>query len=276
MTVFINDDFNLDKIDRSGQCFRVKIFDDDCYRFISGENIVYIREAGEGLFEVSCSEEEWQDIWYPYFDLGRNYRELRRKAQGKNAFIDDAMAFSQGIRVLRQDPWEMLITFIISQRKNIPAISKAVEAVCLSYGHPVETEYETIFSFPRPVELSRATEEELKKCSLGYRTSYVTDAAYRVSGGILDLESLYALDDEDLLSELMTVRGVGIKVANCVALFAYSRMSCVPVDVWIARAIEEDCHGDSPFDLFGDDAGIIQQYVYFYERLRDQYKDTSR
>ncbi len=275
MFVEIKDDFDPEKIDLSGQCFRVRSFDDGGYRFISGEHVVYVREAGEGLFDVSCSEKEWQDIWYPYFDLGRNYRELRSKAQGKNGFIDDAMAFSQGIRVLRQDPWEMLVTFIISQRKNIPAISKAVEAVCLSYGHPVETEYETIYSFPTPAELSRATEEELKNCSLGYRTSYVADAAYRVSEGLLDLESLYALDDENLLSELMTVRGVGIKVANCVALFAYSRMSCVPVDVWIARAIEEDCHGDSPFDLFGDDAGIIQQYVYFYERLRDQYKETK-
>ncbi len=268
MLVEINDDFDLEKIDRSGQCFRVGRFDDGGYRFISGDNVIYIREAGEDRYAVSCGENEWQDIWHPYFDLDRNYSGLRNTEHGKNDFVDEAMDFSRGIRVLRQDPWEMLVTFIISQRKNIPAIAKAVEAVCAAFGRPIETEYETIFSFPTPEELSRATEEELRGCSLGYRTSYVIDAAARVSNGILNLDSLYDCGDEDLLEELQTVRGVGIKVANCVALFAYSRMSCVPVDVWIARAIEEDCHGDSPFDLFGENAGIIQQYVYFYERLR--------
>ncbi len=270
MLVNINDDFDLEKIDGSGQCFRVRRFDDGGYRFISGENVVYIRKAGEDRYAVSCSEKEWDDIWYPYFDLGRNYRDLRNEEHGKNDFVDKAMAFSKGIRVLRQDPWEMLITFIISQRKNIPAISKAVESISLSYGHPVNTEYETIFSFPSPEELSEATEEGLRSCSLGYRTSYVLDAAARVSCGMLDLDRLSLLSDEELLEELMTVRGVGKKVANCVSLFAYYRMSCVPVDVWISRAIDEDCHGESPFGLFGENAGIIQQYVFFYERLRDR------
>ncbi len=266
MNVEIKDDFDLDKIAASGQCFRVRRFADGGYRFICRDEVLYIRPAGQDRFAVSCGETDWQDFWTSYFDLEREYRGIRQKELGKNEFADAAMDSGRGIRILRQDPWEMLLTFLISQRKNIPAIEKAVEALCAAWGHPVLTEYETVSSFPSPAELAGVTEEALRDCGLGYRAPYVLDALQRVSGGDLDLAGLSSCEDDELLAQLQSVRGVGKKVANCVALFAYGRMDCVPVDVWINRAIEKDLQGSSPFSLYPGDAGIIQQYIFYYER----------
>ncbi len=262
----IKDDFDLDKIAASGQCFRTRRFADGGYRFICQDQILYIRPAGQDRFAVSCSEADWQHVWTAYFDLEQNYRKIRQKEQGKNEFVDAAMDFGRGIRVLRQEPWETLLTFLISQRKNIPAISKAVEALSSGYGPVITTTYETLHAFPSPAALAGVTEENLRDCGLGYRAPYVLDAVRRVLSGDLDLKVLASLSDEELLAQLKSVRGVGKKVAGCVALFAYGRMDCVPVDVWISRAIEEDCKGTSPFSLYPGDAGIIQQYIFYYER----------
>ncbi len=268
MITEIRDDFDLEKIAASGQCFRVRRYDDGGFRFFFGDHALYIRRTGKTSYAISCSQPEWETIWFPYFDLERNYREIRQKEQGKNAFFDAAMNFSKGIRVLRQTPWETLVTFLISQRKNIPAISRAVEEVAASYGHTVVTAYETLHAFPSPAELAGASEADFRSLGLGYRAPYVLDAVRQVNEGTLDLAGIAALDDEALLKKLQGVRGVGIKVASCVALFAYGRTGCVPVDVWISRAIEEDCGGCSPFSLYGEDAGILQQYVFFYERSK--------
>ncbi len=266
MIIKITDDFDLDKISASGQCFRTRRFTDGGYRFISTDRVLYIRNTGKNEYAVSCGGSDWQDVWYPYFDLARNYGRIRQKERGKNAFADQAMACGKGIRILRQDPWETLLTFLLSQRKNIPAIAKAVEALCAAWGHPVATEYETLYSFPAPAEMAGVTETALRGCGLGYRAPYVLDAVERVSEGSLDLTALASLSDGELLTQLKSIRGVGKKVSNCVALFAYGRMDCVPVDVWISRAIEEDCGGNSPFSLYPGDAGIVQQYIFFYER----------
>ncbi len=266
MQIEIQDDFDLKKISISGQCFRAKCLEDERYRFINGDKVIYIQKAEGQKFSVSGTMEEWEELWTPYFDLGRCYRDIFNKECDKHPFVQKAMLCGQGLRILRQDPWEMLITFILSQRKNIPAISKSVEMLAERYGHCIETEYETLYSFPSLQELSSASVDELKECSLGYRAQYVFDAIQQVRTGNLNLDALFGFDDEKLLAELQKVHGVGKKVANCIALFAYGRMACVPIDVWISRAIEDDCKGESPFPLFRENAGIIQQYVFYYEK----------
>lgn len=262
----IQDDFDLEKIASCGQCFRVKKYGDGTYRFLTGDNILYIRKLDDKTYEISCRHEVWKEVWEYYFDLTRDYGKLRRQAKGRNNFVQRAIECGQGLRVLHQEPWEMLITFIISQRKNIPAISKSVELLAQNYGHPITTEYETVSSFPTPEELYQASVDDLAGCSLGYRAAYVRDAVEKVFCGALDLKAIKEYEDEKLFEELMTVYGVGKKVANCVCLFGYGRVARVPVDVWIARAIQEECHGQDPFLQFGKDAGIIQQYIFYYQK----------
>jgi len=259
----IRDDLDPVKIMESGQCFRVQPFPDGAFRFITGDSILYLRPLGEDRFEASCTDEEWQRVWVPYFDLGRDYRALRGRAAGKDERMDRAMAEGTGLRILRQDPWETLLSFIISQRKSIPAISGAVETLAVRWGRPYKTERETVYTFPEVRELAGVTEEAFRQCGLGYRAPYVLDAVEKAQNGELDLQAMALLEDADLLQRLQSVRGVGKKVAECVCLFGFGRMGRVPVDVWIARAVEEDWHGGEPFSQYGCDAGIMQQYVFY-------------
>lgn len=266
--VQITDDFSLDKIADCGQCFRAKKLDDGSFRFICGEDVLLIREAARNRFEVSSTGEEWETVWSRYFDLPRNYSRIRDICENEFAEEDSGTAellhaaaeAGSGLRILRQDPWEMLVTFIISQRKNMPAIALAVEKLSDLYGHMLP---EGLHTFPTPDELIRADESDLRAAGLGYRAPYIRDATEKVLSGALDLEAMKGLDDEELFEKLMTVKGVGKKVANCVCLFGYGRTGRSPVDVWIERAIEK-CGGMDPFPRFGEYAGIMQQYVFYY------------
>lgn len=266
MNITITDDFDLKKIIASGQCFRAKEVRDGLYRFITGENVLYIRRMDDQQYDVNCNPQQWENVWLPFFSFDLDYREIRKNARGKNRFIDLAMNEGIGLRVLRQDPWEMLISFIISQRKSIPAISKSVNMIAAKFGPTIITEYEQINAFPSAMQLNGVTSEELTDCSLGYRTPYVLDAIQKVSTGNIRLEELNMLNDNLLLQRLMEIHGVGQKVANCVCLFGYGRTGAVPIDVWIRRAIESECSGQNPFDCYGSVAGIMQQYVFFYEK----------
>ena len=266
LTAEIHDSFDLEKICDSGQCFRTRTFEDGTVRFVSGEDVLYIRQETAHRYHLSCSEETWQRRWHAYFDLDRSYDELCQSVSDVQPLMTEAMHFGRGIRILRQDPWEMLLTFIISQRKSIPAIRTSVDKLCSAFGHRLETDREVLFTFPTPEELSGAGAEDLQNCALGYRTGYVLEAVRCVLTGQLDLHSLESQSDEQLLQSLMALHGVGLKVASCVGLFGYGHMGCVPVDVWIDRFIRQDCQGDSPFERFGPCAGIMQQYAFYYKK----------
>lgn len=264
MEIRINDDFDLKKIVDSGQCFRPKEISSGVFRFIIGENILHIRKLDDDLFEVDCSADDWERVWKNYFDLDTNYASIRRDveifAAGKpyEKILLDAADFGKGIRILRQEPFETLISFIISQRKNIPAIRSSVERICARFGRRVGE----VHLFPRVEEFTN----DLTGLGLAYRKDYIRDALNSVANGMIDLEELETFSDAELVEELKLIRGVGDKVANCVALFAYHRVNRAPVDVWIKRAIDEDFNGENIFDTFGKNAGILQQYVFYHKR----------
>lgn len=268
MEIRISDDFDLRKIIDSGQCFRPKELEKDLFRFIVGENILHIRGLGENLFEVDCSAEDWEHVWKNYFDLDTDYAGIRRDvedfAAGKSykKTLINAANFGKGIRILRQEPFEMLISFIISQRKNIPSIRSSVEKICTKFGRRVGN----IYLFPRVEEITGATIDDLTGLGLAYRKDYIRDALNKVASGVIDLAELENFSDDELVDSLKKIRGVGDKVANCVALFAYHRVDRAPVDVWIKRAIDEDFNGENIFDAFGNNAGILQQYIFYYKR----------
>lgn len=270
MIISITDDFDLKKIADSGQCFRVKAMDEGTYRFIIGDQVLYIRKqskeepSSSEYFEVSCSEEIWKTVWYPYFDLGRSYTNIRQRIGPRDKYMLSAAENGQGIRILRQDPWEMLITFIISQQKTIPAIKNAVETLSVNYGTSLTLDSEKLYTFPTPKQLSTVTEEILREYKLGYRAPYIVDAVQQVNSGQLDLHRLSSYSDKKLLEALKQVSGVGEKVANCICLFAYGRTRLAPVDTWIKKVIEQKYKGKNPFPKYRDGAGIMQQYIFYY------------
>ena len=270
--ITIEDDFSMEKIAASGQAFRIRPFDDGTYRFISGASVLYLRRLpGETAQETpltlqaSCDPATWKAVWAPYFDLARRYIPLRCRLQkGDDPFLARAAAGGAGLRILRQEPFETMITFILSQRKSIPAIQSCVETLCRRYGTPIRTARESLYLFPGPAQLQDASEDDLRDCRLGYRAPYVADAVRQVLSGSLDLAGAAFLSDADLLSELQKVKGIGRKVANCIALFAYGRTGLAPIDTWIGKAIQKYWHGCDPFPAYGDAAGIVQQYVFYY------------
>ena len=257
MRITIKDDFDLKKIAESGQAFRIAEVN-GFYRFICQDNVIYIKHIEGPAYEVIGGA--FSDT---YFNMRRDYGKIRSLAKG-DVFLAKAAECGQGIRILRQDPFETMITFIISQRKSIPSIKACVEGIAKKYGHPIETEFETIYSFPTPAELARATEEELRELKTGYRAPYIIDAVRRVNSGELDLASIDKLGDAELIDALKTVTGIGDKVANCIGLFAYGRTRLAPVDTWIRKIMDTYYEGQNPFIKYGDAAGIMQQYAFFY------------
>lgn len=263
--VAIQDDFDLDKIIESGQCFRPQKLSDGRYRFLSGGALLYLTPLGDGQYDAAWYGSD-REYWADYFDLGRNYAALRCSLAGQSSYLDKSLDFGQGIRVLHQDPWEMLITFLISQRKSIPAIRTAVEHLARCCGEPLSAEGDEVFLFPTPQQLCGLSEAQLMGCGLGYRTRYIQNAAAQASSGTLDLGALAALPDDALFSRLLELDGVGKKVANCVCLFGYGRTAMAPIDVWIQRLIDEEFGGHDPFPSYDQQAGIVQQYLFYYKR----------
>ena len=275
--ITIKDDFHLQKIAESGQCFRAYEMTEGIYRFIATDHVIDMQNVEDNIFSISCSAAEWDMFWSKYFDIQTNYAEIRKQfydfAKGKpfEDYLKDAIDYGIGIRILRQDPFETLISFIISQRKNIPAIKTAVELMCQTYGKPISmTDSSEVFAFPKVDDLCKVSAFALSNLSLGYRSAYVRDALEKVKGLVVSLDDLYSSNDEDLIDMLKTIKGVGDKVAACVALYAYHRFACVPIDVWIKRAIQEDFKGENVFVEFGSLAGVLQQYIFFYKRFKQR------
>lgn len=274
--ITVADDLDPEKIVRSGQSFRATALPDGLFRFVTGGHVLYIRKDKGRAFDISCSPDEWQRVWHDYFDLDRRYADVRRTIPRGDAFMSRAANEGIGLRVLRQEPFEMLITAIITQRKSIPAIRRTVELLCEALGEAIETPFETLRAFPSPTALASAGEDVLKACGAGYRVPYILDAARRVDDGRLDLSALCGASDEEALDTLKTVYGVGEKVARCVLLFAYGRTSAVPVDTWIRRIIDDVYGGVDPFPAYGENAGIVQQYAFDYAvRHKRELTDTK-
>ena len=275
MWVDLWDELDLRVIAESGQCFRMR---EDAFggfagaperlwRLVTGHHVLYMATEGSRAW-VSVEKEEWEKIWLPYFDYEMDYGAFRRKGGGKSPFMQEAFARGEGLRILRQDPFEMLLTFLLSQRKSIPAIAANVEALCRTYGEEMVTPAEILYTFPSPQALLDVTEEVYRGMGMGYRAPYLVSAVQMVAEGELSLTGIASLPTEELIAELMRVKGVGIKVASCVVLFGYGRKDCAPVDVWIARAIEEEFGGVDPFPAFAPFQGLAQQYIFYLQKHR--------
>lgn len=247
----------------SGQCFRMSQVEPGVFRVAAGDRWVRVSQAGEGLFAFDCGQDQFDAFWAHYFDWDGDYGGLMASIDPADGFLTRAARYGSGLRILRQDPWETLISFILSTRRNIPAIRRCVEALCARFGAEMG---EGLFAFPTPQALAGAPEAVLRDCALGYRAPYVLGTAQAVASGRVDLAALGVLEDQALRRALMALPGVGIKVADCVMLFGYHRLAASPVDVWIQRVIEERYGGVSPFERYGQCAGVMQQYMFFYRR----------
>lgn len=251
--------FDLRQIADSGQCFRLTELKDGSYTAVTGMKMVKISPYLNGYI-FRCSFEDFRDVWIPYFDLETDYEVYQQQMTG-DPFLQKAIAAGGGIRILKQDFWEMLVTFTISQRNNIPRIRKSVDILCELYGTSLgEIDGQTIYSFPTPEQLRG---KDLSPASLGYREWYIRDLA-EYDKGYWDTFKNY--EDATVMKMLIGLRGVGEKVANCVMLFGLHRMGSYPRDVWINRMISDVYNGEFDPTVYGEFAGYVQQLQFFYYR----------
>ena len=272
MIIQINDDFDLDKIAESGQCFRFERINPGeqlpAYRIIAGAACLYMTALGGGAYDLDCTPEEYESFWSGYFDLHTDYRAIRaRIGKTEDPFLYAAAESEQGIRILRQEPWEMLSTLIISQNRNIPAIRRSVEMLAMACGDQrVDWRGRSYYAFPAPEAVAALSQEQLKDCKLGYRCKYVSAAAAAVMDGEIDLTVLKEADEAATLKALTAIYGVGKKVASCVSLFGLHHVDAFPVDVWVKRILAQEYPDGYPYERYSPYNGIYQQYMFAYYR----------
>ena len=267
-------DFNLKHIFDCGQCFRWNADADGSYTGVAHGRALRIKQSGDTVTFYDTSEKDFENIWRGYFDLDRDYGEIKKKLASDDV-MRKAVEYGGGIRILNQDLWETVVSFIISASNNIPRIKGIIERLCALCGSEIEYGGEIYYSFPDCETLALLSSEDLAPIRAGFRDKYIIDAARRFASGDIDETYIRSLDAEGAKKELMRINGVGNKVANCILLFGLSHKEAFPVDVWIKR-IMEYCYFDGETSInavsefaqkkFGALGGFAQQYLFFYAR----------
>ena len=279
MTVRKIEYFSLHKIADSGQAFRIRMIDPMHCELVAFGRYLQIADLGDGSYAFSCSDKEFDSVWYSYFDLGRDYSAIEQSIDPADRYLAAAADFGRNIRILKQDIFETVISYIISQRRSIPSITTSVTRISELCGKKIKApklvrpfvkpSQDVFYAFPTPSELAGLPFEKLQDTGVGYRAPYIAQAAAGFADGMLDASSLEHLSDEDLYNALTAMYGVGTKVANCVMLFAFARTGRFPVDVWIQRIMDRYYGGSFDTSPYPDTAGIMQQFMFYYERRRN-------
>lgn len=257
--------FSLDQIFHCGQTFRFSE-EDPGYLGVAFDRVILVYETADSIVIENTTEEDFCHIWAHYFDLSRDYQSFAGHFS-QDEVMTKAIAYGGGIRILNQDIWECLITFILSQQNNIPRITKIVSSLCENFGNPLAFQGKTYYSFPTAQKLASLSLQELEVLKCGFRAKYLLCAAQMVHTGEIDLEAVKNMDTPNARLELLRIKGVGPKVADCILLFGAGKMDAFPVDVWINRVIGTlyDREHFCP-TLFGEYCGIAQQYLFYYGR----------
>lgn len=270
-------DFVLSQILECGQCFHFDRTDNEEYDILAFDRALHIKQIDNNLILYTTNLEDYENIWRVYFDMENDYGSIKNRIAEADSLLLPAINNRQGIRILNQDFFETLISFIISQNKQIPQIKQCVKNISHKYGKEIiGYNGETFYGFPDVETLNSVSEEELRECKVGFRAPYIKSACKAVYDGDVTKEKLDRLSIEGARELLMTIKGVGEKVANCVLLFGLGRREAFPVDVWMKRIMEQmyfdgkdtkKCDIETfAYDKFGEFSGYAQQYLFDYAR----------
>ena len=280
--------FDIKQILECGQCFRWDKISDTNYIIVAYGTVIEVLQEGDKATIYNSNEEDFNNIWINYFDLERDYDEIKTEL-AKDEILQKSVDFGYGIRILNQDPFEMLISFIISARNSIPSIKKTVKKICEAWGERIEYKGVEYYTFPTPKAIKEATLEDIQGTGASFRSKYIVDTIGKVNSakeaknaGTLneeleqfDLEYIKSLPVDECHKALQNFMGVGAKVADCIMLFSMSKHSAFPVDVWIKRAMihfylapDVSLNKIRVFgrEKFGELAGLAQQYLFYYAR----------
>ncbi len=272
-TVIIVSDFSLEDTLECGQCFRFWKIQEQEYIVASGQRVIQVRQDEERLTFFNISSKQDLEYWSDFFDLHGDYCKRKKRLSEKDALMAEAIGFAPGVHILKQDFFECLISFILSQNNHIPRIKKMAEILSKTYGDVLDDER---YGFPTAKQMQFANEEKLRELGMGFRAKYIVDAVKKVNHGELIIENLVEMETEQLRNTLLSIYGVGRKVADCILLFSFGRYEVFPTDVWVKRIMSECYFHQQEASLkeifslaqekFGKDAGFAQQYLFHYAR----------
>lgn len=273
----IKSDINLYDTLMSGQAFRINIEDDESFTIIISDRILNIKQENDYLIVNSNNEEDLELVTRYYLDLDRDY-EVLNKELSKNEILKRDINLCKGYKVLKQDKFEMYISYIISQNNNVKRISGSINKISERYGKKVKYNNKEYYLFPTFEELKNITIEELRECGVGFRDSYIINALNKLKENPFFLEELDMLPTDEAIKELMKIKGIGLKVASCILMFGYSRFDTFPVDTWVKKYVSEnfeikdDIKIISKFmkDNFNENSGLAVQYFYHINRNKKQ------
>lgn len=266
-------DFNLDNIFDCGQCFRWNKSEDGSYIGVAFSRALKIAQDGDKITLFDTSRKDFDDIWFKYFDFNTNYSEIKTELS-KDSVLKEATKYGSGIRILNQELWECVVSFIISASNNIPRIKKIIDSLCTLYGDEISYMGNTYHSFPTAKKIYSLGLDALAPIKAGFRDKYIISAAKFFCE---EFNSSY-FDELDYIKakkELMRINGIGNKVADCILLFSLAKRNSFPVDVWIKRVVEHFYFSEKQSieniqsfssEKFGDLGGYAQQYLFYYAR----------
>lgn len=270
--------FNLKYTLECGQCFRWNKIDEEYYIGVIKDRVIKIKQKGNKLYVSSDNMNNLENVIYEYFDFNTNYINIEERISKIDENVNNAVKNTSGIHILNQDFFETLISYIISANNNIPRISKSVNLISQKYGKKIIFENEEYYLFPTPNELKDVSEEDFKKCGVGFRARYLKHAVQDILNEKIDIKSINETSTEILKSKLLKIMGVGPKVADCILLFSCKRREVFPIDVWVERVMTNLYFKDYGRAMkkkeileyaekyFGNDAGIVQQHLFYNVR----------
>lgn len=265
-------DFKLSQTLECGQCFHFSKIDDEEYYVVALNQLLHIKQENNTLIFCGESMDKVRSVWIKYFDLDRDYLEIKRRLVSMDDRLNTAINDMWGVRLLNQDFFETLISFIISQNQQIPRIKQIVANISQACGKQLS---ENFYAFPDAKSILSIGEEGVRACKAGFRSAYIIDACEKFEQGIFNEEQLRKMSYGECIETLKQIKGVGDKVANCVALFSLGHRSAFPVDVWIKRIIESIYfEEETPLSViqsfasehFGEYGGYAQQYLFYFAR----------
>lgn len=272
--------FNLVHIFECGQCFRWNKQPDGSYTGVIKDTVLNVKQEGNKTIFKGIAKGDIKDICTEYFDLNEDYEKIKVKLSQIDDNMKNSINYGSGIRILKQDLWEMIISFIISANNNIPRIKGIIEKICKKYGQEITWNDKKYYTFPTPEELKNATVEDLRTLGLGFRDVRVYETTKMIYTKQIDLGKLREMQDvENLRNILLTLPGVGPKVADCIMLFSLKKLEVFPIDVWVRRVINELYIKEADeakvsklkieklaTEKFGDLKGLAQQYLFYWRR----------
>lgn len=260
-----------------GQCFRWNKEEDGSYTGVIKNSVINVKKIGNDVEFTGVCDENIKQICEEYFNLQTNYEAIKEKLSNIDIYLKNSIEYGNGIRILKQDLWETLLSFIISANNNIPRIKTIIERIAKKYGNRIEYRNKIYYTFPTPEMLQNASIDDFRGLGLGFRDVRIYETVQRTLKGEIDLEKLKQEENTEVLrKKLLEIPGVGPKVADCVMLFALNRFDVFPVDVWVKRVISElyfNKKEQTPNVIhefaekqYGNLAGLAQQYLFYWRR----------